>query len=608
MLARRALRRTRSSQAGQAIVMVAFAMTVLLTGIGLAIDASQGYYYSATAERAAAAGALSGVIFMPNQFTSASAIPPGSGNDATDRAKAEGVRNGHGIVAANVVATQVAGQTNQLQVQVTVTVSTLFMRMFGFNTYPVSRTAIAEYLAPITLGQPGSQAGSTVSQLGTGGNNFYFMREEGWSSDRGQGDAFTPNPATEYGGALVPPALDVHQISGGNDVTDPNLPARGGYNYLVNLPAGGYLQVYNAAFAPDGNGGAHNYCENSRVAWFLGPIGPCSLLASSYYLHEEDSVVFATDATYAAMEYTLFKVNNNFIHSTDTELAQMKVLPIDASNWAAASKQYLNVNTNATITQSYNFNGTPSNMLIYHNWVDVTNYAGAADGGLVKRTLTYGTTQLPAGTYRLRVDTLNFDGTMPPGGELSHKAYAVRALDTAGNACAACTVGAWSEMAYYTPIAPPAGGAFAIPIFQLPPAYAGRTISVDVYDAGDAFGPGNVDISILDPSGAVVKPTAPATVGVYNLGVDRASNPASAGNLLANSATASYRAASAGSSLYNGRWIEMQVPIPSTYNPGVNPANWTFSLQYQVGPGVTATDTVTVAVGLLGAPAHLLVS
>ena len=596
------LARRLSSQTGQTIVLIGFMMIVLLSGIGLALDATQGYYYSATAERGAAAGALSGVIFMPNELLPSQAVPAGSGNDATDRAVNEAVRNGHGITGSAVTVAAVPGQSNRLQVTVSLTVNTLFMRTFGINSFPVARTAVAEYLTPISLGQPGSEAGSTVSELGSGGNNFYFMREEGWSVDRQEGDAYTPNPAFEYGGTLSPPSQDVHQIAGARDVTDPNLPARGGYDYLVTLPAGGYIQVYNAAFAPDGNGAGHNYCENAKVGSNLGPIGPCSS-GTSYYYHEEDGMTFGDPTTFAAMEYTLFRVNNTFVHNTDTEVAQMKVLPIDASRWNAGSMQYLNVNNNTPITQTYRPDGSASNMLIYHNWVDVTTYTGPSDHGLVQRTLTYGSTLLPAGTYRLRVDTLNYDGSLPPGNAHSHKGYALRALDASGGACAGCTVGALADMCYYTPISTVGGGSFSIPIFELPPSYAGRTISVDVYDPGDIAGAGNVNVSILDPSGTVVTPSPPATVPVYNLGDDRA---ATGRTLVGTPATATFLATTAGIKLYNGQWVELQIPIPSTYSPGPNPANWVFSLQYATTTGVTAVDTVTVVVGLAGAPAHLV--
>src|SRR5205807_7090283 len=91
------------SQAGQAVVLIAFMMIALLAGVGLAVDAGVGYYYNTSAERAAAAAALAGVIFMPSQFGGAqtngpdTAIPAGSGADASDRAVNEARRNGFDI-------------------------------------------------------------------------------------------------------------------------------------------------------------------------------------------------------------------------------------------------------------------------------------------------------------------------------------------------------------------------------------------------------------------------------------------------------------------------------------------------------------------------------
>src|SRR4030081_1643616 len=86
--------RARRSQLGQGIVVVALASTVLIGGMGLGIDIVVGYFHSVTTERAAAAAALSAVVFMPDQFSPANAMPPGSRNDATDRALDEARRNG----------------------------------------------------------------------------------------------------------------------------------------------------------------------------------------------------------------------------------------------------------------------------------------------------------------------------------------------------------------------------------------------------------------------------------------------------------------------------------------------------------------------------------
>jgi hypothetical protein len=71
------------------------------------------------------------------------------------------------------------------------------MEAFGFRPYVVKRTAVATYLPPITLGEPGSQLGTSLGELGR--TKFFFMRTDGWAADRGYGDAYTPSP-------LNPPA------------------------------------------------------------------------------------------------------------------------------------------------------------------------------------------------------------------------------------------------------------------------------------------------------------------------------------------------------------------------------------------------------------------
>ncbi|MGH7777754.1 MAG: TadG family pilus assembly protein, partial [Candidatus Dormibacterales bacterium] len=148
-----------ASQRGQAIVIVAAAIVALIGAAGLGIDGAEAYFYSAAAERAAEAAALSGVVFMPTQFG-----PCCGGNDATDRAVAEARRNGFDTAdtADNVQVTVArTSVSSQLQVTVSRDVKTFLMGIFGIGTIHISKTAVAGYLSPLNLGQPGSQIGST---------------------------------------------------------------------------------------------------------------------------------------------------------------------------------------------------------------------------------------------------------------------------------------------------------------------------------------------------------------------------------------------------------------------------------------------------------------
>ena len=460
------------------IVLMALMIIVLASAVGIGVDAGFGYIYSAACERAAAAGALAGVVFMPDQIDGTKASPAGSRNDATDRAVDEAKKNGFDVANTGdnvqVTVAAVAGNGNKLQVTVSRTVRTTFMQLFGLGTYTVSRTAIASYLPPLSVGQPGAQVGSTVSNLG--GTGFYFMRSEGWATSRDQGDAFTTNPATEYNTSLSPPSTDVHQISYSNasEPQDATLADRGGFNFRITLPAAGRIQVYNAAFAPEST---HNYCENAKVA----TAGRTCSSGDPYFYHEDDNFVaatFTTNNAYAAMRYTVYQVPNVFIRSSDVKKTQMTVNPIDASNATAATPTYRDIGTGATITQTYNAAGAPTNMKIYHSWIDPATYTESGAGDLVTYSAGYGALggTLPAGTYRLRVDTLEWNGAIPnsSGNSIAHKGYAVRAVDATGVLCAACSVGAWDDATMYTPVS---GGTFSVPVLSVPPDYAGQTIT-----------------------------------------------------------------------------------------------------------------------------------
>lgn len=644
----------RRRQAGQAVVIIAFMILVILGAVGLAVDGGIAYYYNASAERAAAAAALSGVVFMPYQFTPAQALPAASGNDATDRAITAARRNGFsttsGIVCGgtscsatgpgglSITVSSLAGFDNKLQVNVTKSVNTFFMGLFGLQSYNVSRTAIATYLPPLKLGQPGGQVGSSVSQLGTA-NNFYFLRTEGWATDRGQGDGYTPSPTC---GGPACPTNDVHQLSAyaNTDNADPSLPGEGGYNYMITVPSGSSatIQIYNAAFAPDGNVNGVNYCENFQIGF---PGHACSS-GGSYFMHEDDCCSFAygTNTTYSAMKYTIFNAPSVFIRSSDTVLSQMLVKPVDASCWQINAPtcpviQYNDVNTGKNIQQKYDpVTGAPQNMLAYHAWMNVGGYVpdntcvGVCGPGFEKESTLISYTPgkgpigaLGPGTYRLRIDTLEYNGANPcspyptscTGQSYAHKGLAVRVMDGTGAAsCGGCTLSALDDMAIYTPIALPGGGAFTLPVFQLPPDYAGQTVSADIFDAGDMSGSGQIYLGFVDPTtnALVVEPAGGQSANVFDCGSQRSNYPASCANIgsYANPSGVEQLVTNGASLLGDNKWYHYDIPIPSTYAPGANPNNWWWRLQYRTTGSVTATDTITITLNLKGNPAHLLQS
>jgi hypothetical protein len=657
------------SQAGQAIVLIAFMIIVLFGAVGLAVDGGIAYYYNSAAERAAASAALAGVIFMPRQLTPATSIPLGAGNDATDRALVGARRNGFNAAANCVPAgpnnvtvcvgtytDPVSGKVQDESLQVTVSrgVPTFFMQLFGIGNITVSRTAVAQYLKPLKLGEPclfppagpgDCHTGSTVSQLGTTG--FYFLRTEGWSTDRAQGDAYTPNTNSGCGSC---PSTDVHQISGnkGTEVADASLPGPGGYNYVLTVPTGftAQLQVYNAVFGADSNISGPNFCEN----WMLGkPQHACSP-GGNYNLHEQDTPPYGTPALYSAMQYTIFSAPGVFIRNSDAIMSQMVVYPVDASNWNVAlpgAPSYGDPANGKIITQQYNaVTGAPTNMTAYHAWMNVGGYvpnttcaplviglpgiacAGAnePESAIIQYRPARGPIgALGPGTYRLRIDTLNADGTISPGGTQAHKGMSVRVMDgggatTCGAAATPCTLSALDDLAIFTPIATAAGGTFRLPIFSVPAIYAGLTIGVDIYDLGDVnAGGGSAYVGFVDPitCNLFVEPVGGTPANVYDLGSQR-SNLGTGAQVIVqpfpNPTPVETITNNAGFQPWGGHWLHFDIPIPSTYAPiaagtACDPTGQGYwNLQYRTTAGVTAVDTFTITLNLLGNPAHILKS
>jgi hypothetical protein len=312
----------RHASRGQSLVIFALVATVLLGIVGLAVDGGFSYFASDRLERGAMAAALAGVPDMPD-FNSAP-------NDATTTALAAAAVNGWTTGGANNVAISVAKVpdpnnaglflNNQLQVTITSDVPVFFMRLLGFGTHRETRTAIAEYLRPITFGQPGSVLGSTVDNLGTAGN-FYFMRSEGWGTDRGQGDAYGPNPSNAWSGNASAPNIDVHALSGtmGTETASQPLvtmPTRGGQNFQIYVPAGqtANIKVYNPSFAPDKAASSalgYNYHEDDTDFPETGSGGP------------------ADPRQWPIMSYTVYKSANPFDHASDKWLSNMRVYSIE---------------------------------------------------------------------------------------------------------------------------------------------------------------------------------------------------------------------------------------------------------------------------------------
>ncbi|HUZ68924.1 MAG TPA: pilus assembly protein TadG-related protein [Candidatus Saccharimonadales bacterium] len=664
-------RRNRRSAKGQAMAIFALVSVLLFVVAGLAVDAGTSYLSSNRIERAAAAAALAGVAYLPGD------IP-----DATNAALVEAARDGFpNAGAANacvgnpspcVVTSEPT--TNELKVTISATVGTIFLRIVGFGSHTVVRSETAQYLPPISLGQPGGQQGAALSDpsctglpnycaspasgLGSGGNNYYFERQEGWGNPRSEGDPFTPSAAQSGNGCgpggsgdacSAAAAPDFHQISteaGTAPPADATLNYAGGSNYLITIPNGQSAdpQIFNPAFAAD-------TCDGSKTA--------------VYCYHENDSSFAGTGApntAYSAMEYTLYQVSTLSSRSGDTKVSQEVFYPYNATGLSTSSGwfYYCSNGGGCSSTQTNVTNAQDSVPATYHQWVSALKYAPSnsfdkkmfkdqfADtlGGNGYIVNNSGATEY----FRLEVDTLEWNGvpacpaTSGPCANPStgtnahseaHKGYAVRLVTDAGSPapvqgtvpgsanCSNCSMSAMDDMVVFTPVNGASTPEFKIPLFAIDPtAYAGQTINVDLFDIGDVGG-GPAYVGLQQPDGT----TWATANSVTDLGASLAgASPPSGGGAVTTlgtwpgsgggSCTGCFQTAGGGGgAIYQGQWVQMQIQIPASFTglggfvcSSVGPPDprcyW--NLVYDVSSSAVAGDTFGVEVGFGGSPDHLL--
>src|SRR5262245_51811091 len=182
---------------GQSLIVFVLSITLLIALGGLAIDIVRAYDLYATEQRAAEAGALAGVVYMPDFYNT-----PYTDNDcAITRALKEIQKNSpfgpvagdclSGIPAptpstcsnaqtfSGVVVTicKVTGAATSLQVTIKQQIDVVLMSALGFGAFNVVASARAAYLPPFVLG-----SGDTTSL------DSYFFGNAG-SCSNGNGNS-----------------------------------------------------------------------------------------------------------------------------------------------------------------------------------------------------------------------------------------------------------------------------------------------------------------------------------------------------------------------------------------------------------------------------------
>ncbi len=523
-------------QAGQIVVIFALMVTVMIGLVGVAVDTTYAWLQALHVQAAADAASLAGVVYMPGASATA---------DATATAQAKM----NGYTASVSTGTSIAFPTvnppndRELDVSITTQVPTFFSRIFGVNSFTVTRISKAVYVTPVPMGSPlgyygvyqmcpvsgtctaePSPSGVTVASQG------FFGAIEGEGSNTSTGDAFAPY----YNGN---PTLNTAYNSDG-------------YRYTIQASAAGNVYLFDPEFCAtstlpspaSGHAGAGDH-------WLGTPVP-----VSTYYI-----------------------------------LWDTKNLPLEPTAWTkAAELDYLNQNnTDQSTTYGsgghYSDSGTPSGTI--HNCATDPAHNAWVTLGAVTAGETYSlqvTTTSP-GNQSANLSQ-NFENMFSIAVSGGGQVYGTGSMETYAN------VTSGSQNFYLAQISAMAG--------------AGKTIEIDLFDPGDTAGPSWLQIL---PDGTPAWQPMTFSYTSSNGRSDSNTNciQTEAGGTGASAPSGCKENAGSGGTLYNNAWVYITIALPTTYGSSSDPLlnNGWWKINYIVS---NANDTTTWQVSIRGNPVHLI--
>jgi Putative Flp pilus-assembly TadE/G-like len=589
-----------AKQAGQIIVLFALMLTSLIGLVGIAIDVTYAWRNGLQVQRAADAAAMAGVVYLPGNLNGAT---PSATSTALKIANANGYIDG---TNATVTADYAPGNTRQLDVQVTASVPTFFVRLFGINNWTITRKARAAYIMPVPMGSPLSYMGVGCFKLATGTAPPCATAGSGYANSgvtTAGTTGGTPLGSLGAWGAISAPGGyqangDAYAPKNNNDATwaintttnvmYPASPggANGlkGYFYTVTIPpaaSNGAIQIFDPGFcamgAPTTPTGLPNYGAGDH--WVNSGKSGRSYPVSTYY----------------------------YVYNTNNQPL------LGPTNWT-----YMNISSGSMFENETGGDNSTAGAYNQSAADACTAAAGNDDFHNKWYTLASG---LPAGTYEVQVTTTNINPTTGAvTGETSdatngQNMFAIQISDTGG--AVPPTVFGYDKMAVYNNLA----GSNLPQQFYIAQVDkdtgAGKTLTIDFFDIGDSSAG---YIQILSPDGGTPH-VVPFNYTTYNFNssLSKVGPPGNCSGGTSDSCSGAgvtkITVAKTGvGSSFNNTWIEITIPLSSDpvtgygatglWGPDSNPANkgW-WQIQYVV---TAASDLTTWSVNVNGNPVHLV--
>jgi Flp pilus assembly protein TadG len=555
-LRRRAVR----DESGVVLIWTALLMVVILGFTAWSVDFWSWKREGARLQKAADAAALAGAVFMPENLNGVAF------STALEVATKNGYTNGVDGVAVTVVQGQ---QPNQLKVSITEKVQNIFGPVLGVDSTNVTKFGVGEYQRPVSMGSPINQFGNDPTDAGVGhGSTRYpdfWTNVFGPSSNKGKGDAIQ---------SRICDGAD--NCQGSNSDYDPN-----GYFYGIDVQSSGAplaVQAFDPEFAHVGdNCGDNDSGSNLKGASILpanfNPTFPVTDAATRYSP--------AADSPYCTgdMYYT---EGNNVVPWTTYKLRAPDLTPADPTD-----------NPVICSIEFPGFKGDLATALMQ------TTPQGGAPTQFVKyfrQWYTLCTVNNPTvGTYFLQIETsTKVDGSAAPYGGGANR-LALRAGLGGNMQTSSVRIYGSGRIGIYAN-SPAANTTFYLA--RVLPGAQGRTLVLSFFDVGDAAQAGA--LTVLPPAesnqgGAFSGCTYTAPPG---------NNTGPPWGAFGSTGTGC-RITNVSSATYNGQWIQVRIPIPSTYTCNYNdPLGCWLKVNFAFPAAVQ--DTTTWTAQLTGDPVRLI--
>jgi len=420
-------RRRHRGEQGQVLALFALMIFIIIGVVAIVIDISWVWSSGLRVQRAADAAALAGVIYLPGD--------PGT---AYSVARAEATKNGYtGGGTTSVTPVQDGSNPRQLDVSITTNVQSFFARIFGINTFTVTKSSKAQYTLPVPMGSPQSylgvfqlvgqnSSGSAVTTGVTSATGSGTLTSQGfWGAvitlggDRGNGDAFSP-------------AKD-----GGN--ANPDYDGLG-YDYTIVLPASsGKVYLYDPMFCAVGHASTGSYLGTGDH--WIGSSGGAAV-TTTYQLYNTNNTPYDTS-------------DDTLVTNSGAVFANMN--SVDKGSLYKGDGKYSDGGYDGSSSTDCSANANHNKWYLF------------ASG-------------LAAGTYRLNVST----STSNNSNTNAENMFGIQAVSSGSP----LVYGVY-RMAIYNNLS---GGSSLFYLAQISSAYAGKTMEIRLFDPGDVGGDATLHI------------------------------------------------------------------------------------------------------------------